>query len=51
MQPPSLDEQIEFQRKFRNIVAASPQSWPPDELKYAQAILESLERLRAELGP
>jgi hypothetical protein len=45
MPPPTLQEQIEFQRAFRDLVQANTQFWPREELEYAKAILESLERL------
>lgn len=44
--PPTLDQQIAYQRDFRNSVAADANNWPDMELEYADAILESLERLR-----
>lgn len=46
MERPSLDEQIKYQTEFRNRVQAEAGSWPPEELPFAEAILESLERLR-----
>lgn len=46
MSPPSIEDQIAFQRAFRDLVALEPEVWPAGELDYANAILESLERLR-----
>lgn len=43
--PPSLEEQIAYQRQFMLTVAADPNSWPARELDFAQGILESLEAL------
>ncbi len=45
MAKPSLEDQIAFQRAFRDLVALEPEVWPEGELDYANAILESLERL------
>ncbi len=42
----SLEQQIEFQRKWRDHVKENVTHMPEGELDYAQAILESLERLR-----
>ena len=46
MKPPTLEDQIAFQRAFRDLVAIQQDVWPAGELDYANAILESLERLR-----
>jgi hypothetical protein len=45
MARPTLEEQIVFQRTFRDLVRTQPEVWPEGELEYADAILESLERL------
>lgn len=41
----TLEEQIAYQKAFRDRVIAEQGSWPEEELPYAESILESLERL------
>jgi hypothetical protein len=44
MAPPSIEDQVAFQRAFRDLVLMQQDVWPAGELDYANAILESLER-------
>ena len=46
MELPPLEQQIAFQRKWCEEVRAQQTHLPEGELAYAEAILQSLERLR-----